>query len=103
MMGRGGGREDFLARIIIVSRDAVMKTGSELRSPFLFVYERELLLLGRVFWVLRLKLFFSVRFLHFNNNFFQVANWGDFVLRMMKWDWWLKETEEAITYMYRYI
>jgi hypothetical protein len=74
-MGRGRGKGGFLARIIIVSRDAVMKTGSELRSPFLFVYERELLLLGKVFWVLRLKLFFPVRFLHFN-NFFQVANWG---------------------------
>jgi hypothetical protein len=66
-MGRGRGKGGFLARIIIVSRDAVMKTGSELRSPFLFVYERKLLLLlGRVFWVLRLKLFFPVRFLHFN-------------------------------------
>lgn len=80
MMRRGRGKGGFLARIIIVSRDAVMKTGSELRSPFLFVYERELLLLGRVFWVLRLKLFFPVRFLHFFNNFFQVANWGGFCL-----------------------
>ena len=36
----GGG--DFLARTIIVSRDAVMKTGSELRSPFQCFFNGEL-------------------------------------------------------------
>lgn len=38
----GGGEGDFLARTIIVSRDAVMKTGSELRSPFLCFFNGEL-------------------------------------------------------------
>ena len=39
-MMEGGG--DFLARTIIVSRDAVMKTGSELRSPFQCFFNGEL-------------------------------------------------------------